>query len=1195
MAKVLTFRGKGRAWIDAAGQGAVQSAPERRNFGMGANKPDGRKVGTKSGNVPARARLNLREQASPQGSCARLKATLDALPDLLFVLDRAGRIYDYHAPSVNRLYVPPKQFLGRTMNEVLPEPAAGIVNRAIADAVKHGHHHGSRYPLPSSDGERWFEISIAAQGNPKTSAGRLVAIVRDITERKRGEEALRESEQKYRLLTEGMKDVVWVLDVEAQRFLYVSPSVEQLRGYTPAEIMAQPLEAAWAPEQREELFKLMRGYVADFLEGKITENTYVPIEFLQPCKDGSTVPSEAVCHLFRNPQTGRIELHGVTRDFTKRKQTEDALRESTDNLRATLNATTDGILAVGPNRKIQFFSQRFAELWNIPPSRMDARDDNILLDHVLAQLSDPDAFLKEVRRLYETDESSFDTIHFKDGRVFERYSFPLRTKLTSAPGRVWSFRDITERNHAEEALKTSETRYRELFDFAVDGILLGSQEGIITNANAYMCALTGRTRAELIGTHVRELFDPKTLDGSPLRFDLLQKGETVTRERKILRQDGSEVFVEMHTKQMPDGTYQSIYRDITERTRAEEALRENEAQRRAINDNLPNGLVYQVDSDVDGQQRRLTYISRGVERLHGITVKEAMRDASIIYEQMLEADRPQLIGREARAVKTLSPFSAEVRVRMPSGEIRWRHFASAPRRLPDGHIVWDGIELDITERKQAEEALKQSESKYRQLHETMRDPLASTNLEGRILDFNPAFQHLLGYSKKKILGMNFRDITPKKWHAREKNIIAEQVRKRGFSAVYEKEYIRKDGSLVPVELRTMLIGDASGKPTGMSAIIRDISERKRNELALRQAHDELERRVAERTADLVASQQDLMDSEEQFRQMAENVQDAFWLIDAKTRKVLYVSPAFKRIWNRPVIKDLTRWFANIHPEDRERVVQAFRNGMKTGIPATVIYRLLWPDGSVRWIESAGSMIRDARGRPIRAAGVIRDITERRRLEADILNAGETERQRIGRDLHDSLGQSLTGIGYLADAVREELVRKAMPEAVEMRKLVRLIGKTADQAHAMAQGLLPVDLNRLGLAPALQELAIATQELFEVPCRYTGPADVRLADVNVASQLYRIAQEAATNAAKHAKTQKIEIRLAKHRRDLLLTVRDTGKGIRSKKHTGAGLGLDIMRYRAGMIGATLWIDSVRNQGTTVNCQLPYPALDKEMMP
>ena len=723
--------------------------------------------------------------------------------------------------------------------------------------------------------------------------------------------------------------------------------------------------------------------------------------------------------------------------------------------------------------------------------------------------------------------------------------------------------------------------------------------GLYVYVSPVVAYVLGYAPEEIVGRlHYHDLFPPavRAQLADEIQSAIDQRRSFRDYENPLVAKDGRTVWVITSAipQQAPDGSfagYRGSDTDITERKKAELALRESEMQRRAINDNLPDGFIYQMDSGVNGEDRRYTYLSQGIERLHGVTAEEAMRNPALVYRQIVAEDRPAVIAQEARALATMSPFQVITRVRIPSGEIRWRLFSSAPRRLSNGHVVWDGIELDITERKQAEEALKRSEAKYRQLYEAMRDPYATTDLKGRLLECNPAFLNLLGYERDELLGRNFRDVTPRKWHALEKRIVVEQVRKRGYSSVYEKEYIRKDGSVVPVELRTMLVCDDAGRPVGMSAVVRDMSERKRTERALRAAHDELEQRVRARTAELEKSRAALARSEEQFRQMANSIEEAFWLIDAQTWKILYVSPAFDRIWNRSAKAlggHVSGWLASIHPEDRERVAKSFAQGMKTGVPGTITYRLVCADGSIRWIESSGSMIRDRAGKPLRAVGVVRDITERRKLEAEILNAGEAERQRLGRDLHDSLGQSLTGIGYLAEAVRESLARRDQPEAAELQKLSGLIGQTADQAHALAQGLLLADLKRGGLGSALQELAYRTQELFGVACRYAGPAAVPLADAAAAGQLYRIAQEAAANAAKHSRARTIEIRLENADDGLHLTVRDDGRGLVARKTRKGGLGLDIMRYRAGLIGAALWIDSTQNRGTTVHCLVPLSA-------
>jgi two-component system sensor histidine kinase/response regulator len=142
---------------------------------------------------------------------------------------------------------------------------------------------------------------------------------------------------------------------------------------------------------------------------------------------------------------------------------------------------------------------------------------------------------------------------------------------------------------------------------------------------------------------------------------------------------------------------------VLDRRVAEDTLHEREAQLARLSDNLPGGMVYQLDMGENWQQRRFTYVSAGVERLHGVTVSEAMSDAMTIYGQVLKEDQPYIEELEAKAVASMSAFNAQVRIRMPSGDIRWRYISSAPSRLSNNHLVWDGIELDITELMKAKE------------------------------------------------------------------------------------------------------------------------------------------------------------------------------------------------------------------------------------------------------------------------------------------------------------------------------------------------------------------------------------------------------------------------------------------------------------------------------------------------------------
>ncbi|MDS4040620.1 MAG: PAS domain S-box protein, partial [Candidatus Competibacter sp.] len=147
------------------------------------------------------------------------------------------------------------------------------------------------------------------------------------------------------------------------------------------------------------------------------------------------------------------------------------------------------------------------------------------------------------------------------------------------------------------------------------------------------------------------------------------------------------------------------------------------------------------------------------------------------------------------------------------------------------------IVRDISVRIQAEQALRESEAKYRRLHESMRDAFVSVDMTGVLLEFNSAYQAMLGYSEEELRQLTYQDLTPEKWHAFEAKIVEKQVLERGYSDVYEKEYRRKDGSIFPVELRTILLRDAANQPTGMWAIVRDITDRKRAEAALRESEE----------------------------------------------------------------------------------------------------------------------------------------------------------------------------------------------------------------------------------------------------------------------------------------------------------------------------------------------------------------------
>jgi signal transduction histidine kinase len=217
---------------------------------------------------------------------------------------------------------------------------------------------------------------------------------------------------------------------------------------------------------------------------------------------------------------------------------------------------------------------------------------------------------------------------------------------------------------------------------------------------------------------------------------------------------------------------------------------------------------------------------------------------------------------------------------------------------------------------------------------------------------------------------------------------------------------------------------------------------------------------------------------------------------------------------------------------------------------------------------------------------LHDMSERMAMERAIIEASTAEQERIGRDIHDGLGQTLTGLSILAKAEERRLRQAGARQAADaVSKLQQHIRAALDQARAMARGLRPVEVAPDGLAYALASLAQQVTTTGGVDCRYLGLPHLAVEDEVVAMHLFRIAQEATQNALKHAQATRIEFDLRREPEQLLLTVRDDGRGMNPDVEHGDGMGLKIMRYRANILGGHLAIGSDPHRGTLVRCLVP----------
>jgi PAS domain S-box-containing protein len=333
---------------------------------------------------------------------------------------------------------------------------------------------------------------------------------------------------------------------------------------------------------------------------------------------------------------------------------------------------------------------------------------------------------------------------------------------------------------------------------------------------------------------------------------------------------------------------------------------------------------------------------------------------------------------------------------------------------------------------------------------------------------------------------------------------------------------------------------------------------------------------------------ELQASERQFRQLTESIQEVFWIVDAKTLLEIYASPAFEKVWGRASAGD---WHKQIHPDDRGRVMQAFQTKAVTG-GYDEEYRIVRPDGALRWIHARGFPVRDETGDVYRVAGIAEDVTERKQLEVEIIKISDHERARIGQDLHDSICQQLVRCAFSVNLLQKELERREFPAAAAAAaKISTLLNTILKESCQVAHGLCPIQMAGHGLVAALGKLAKEIGHHDQgLACELNCPQPIQIVNQELAIQLFRIAQEAVNNAIKHSAAKRIEIGLEKKAHSLCLWVMDDGVGIAERPAAGRGMGMHIMAYRAQVIGGSLEIRRNDTGGTIARCFVPQAVLD-----
>jgi len=570
----------------------------------------------------------------------------------------------------------------------------------------------------------------------------------------------------------------------------------------------------------------------------------------------------------QNAKSILVARERAERDLTAAKA---ALEEKTEELavslamvQATLESTTDAILVTDAEGRVTNSNRKYAEMWRITPEVMAIRQHKEIAKVCSKHVHDPWQYLVRVNEIYaEAPSESFDLLKLIDGRVIERVS-TIQYIGDRNVGRVWSFRDITERTRAEEEVRQQREWFQVTLRSIGDAVITTDIQGRVTFLNPIAEMLTGWSSEEAWGQPLKTIFNIVNEETREPAFhpidQVLREGVIVelSNHTALIAKNGTETSIEDSAAPIRDSAGRlsgavMVFHDVTERRRAEEALQESEQKLRAIFEQAAVGIV---TTDLNG---KFEEVNQRFSDILGYTQEELLK---LTFQALTFPE--DLPGTEENVKRLLAgqiaDYAIEKRYIRKDGTLVWglatvtllKDASGQPRQLV-------GVIEDITSRKKAEEASLWLSA----VVESSDDAIVSKTLDGIVTSWNKSAERIFGYEEHEIIGLPISTIFPPDRLEEEQDILARLKRGERIDH-YETERIRKDGTLLNVSLTVSAIKDNNGRIIGASKIARDITERKRAEKALQDAQlklslhaEELERQVIQRTAHLNQSIQSL--------------------------------------------------------------------------------------------------------------------------------------------------------------------------------------------------------------------------------------------------------------------------------------------------------------------------------------------------